>query len=205
MILNLGCGKTVIKDAVNVDFGERSVAEFSWNLLDFPYPWETNSVDKIYLLHVLEHFQAGDVIKILFECYRILKPEEGELRIDVPHFSSMMAFVPIDHQQYFGYQTLDFLTEVSYISDRPLFSIVEKRISWIAPLHWEKESIPFDFKKMDRVSGSFPVLRKLSVPLRKLVDSCINVFPVFAERFFRTYLGGFDEITFALKKVPSAE
>lgn len=53
-----------------------------WNIL-LPLPLPDNSVSQIYSSHVLEHFYYQDTLKIIKECYRLLKPK-GIFRVCVP-------------------------------------------------------------------------------------------------------------------------
>ena len=82
--INLGCGQNPVPGYLNVDkYGE---PEILWDLEQFPWPWEDNSVEEILLTHVLEHIgeETGTHIKILKELYRICR--DGALvRITVPH------------------------------------------------------------------------------------------------------------------------
>ena len=57
--------------------------DISHNLLK-PIPLEPNSVDEIYTSHALEHFKFKNIIFILKECKRILKPN-GKLKVCVPN------------------------------------------------------------------------------------------------------------------------
>jgi hypothetical protein len=82
--LNLGSGQHPIKDWVNVDkFGSPDVM---CDLEQFPWPWETNTVDEVKLNHVLEHL--GETVEVYFqilqELYRICK-HGTEIEIVVPH------------------------------------------------------------------------------------------------------------------------
>lgn len=82
--LNLGCGKNLMPEYINVDkFGKPDIV---CDLEEFPWPWEDNSIDEIVMFHVLEHLgETSEIyLKIFMEMYRILKP--GALvRIAVPH------------------------------------------------------------------------------------------------------------------------
>ncbi len=83
--LNLGCGETKFPGYINVDkFGTPDV---NHDLEVFPWPWETNSVSDIELLHVLEHL--GKETEIYFgifkEMYRVCK-HGARIHIIVPHF-----------------------------------------------------------------------------------------------------------------------
>ena len=71
--LNLGCGETKIKGYINVDkFGNPDVKQ---DLDSLPWPWVTNSVTEIRLIHVLEHLgkETDIYLGIFKEMYRVCK------------------------------------------------------------------------------------------------------------------------------------
>ena len=83
--LNLGCGEKRLYDHINVDkYGNPDIKH---DLESFPWPWETNSVSDIVLIHVLEHL--GKDVEIYFgifkEMYRICN-HGAKIKIIVPHF-----------------------------------------------------------------------------------------------------------------------
>ena len=83
--LNLGCGEKRLPGYLNVDkFG---TPDLKHDLESFPWPWETNSVSEIALIHVLEHL--GKETEVYFgifkEMYRVCK-NGSKIRIIVPHF-----------------------------------------------------------------------------------------------------------------------
>jgi ubiquinone/menaquinone biosynthesis C-methylase UbiE len=97
IFLNLGCGNNKLPGYVNVDaYGE---PDLLWNLNEFPYPWEDNSIASIEMTHVLEHLD--DWWGAFKECARILKPG-GALHIRVPDESSMTALTYRDHNHVFS-------------------------------------------------------------------------------------------------------
>lgn len=81
--LNLGSGPLPIPGWTSVDiFGMG--ADLTWDLRrGIPFPDAT--VDAVFLEHVLEHFRADDVLKVLDECRRVLV-EGGIVRVGVPDF-----------------------------------------------------------------------------------------------------------------------
>lgn len=96
MKLNLGCGTNKKDGYVNVDaYGD---PDFKHDLNIFPYPWKDNSVDRIEMLHVLEHIPNW--WQAFLECARILKPD-GTLQINVPDESSRTALTYRDHHHVF--------------------------------------------------------------------------------------------------------
>lgn len=86
MKLHLGCGwRNFGKNWIHIDGGD-------YDHLDYKditkLPFDDNSVDVIYTSHVLEYFDREEVIDILNEWKRVLRPD-GILRIAVPDFESM--------------------------------------------------------------------------------------------------------------------
>ena len=64
IILNLGCGRTALKNAINVDFSIHDCCDLKMDLSKFPWKWRNNSVDEIYMLYFLEHFDKDTVLAI---------------------------------------------------------------------------------------------------------------------------------------------
>ncbi len=84
--LNLGCGNTRIPGFVNVDCVAVCHPDMVVNLESTPWPWESDSVDEIKLIHVLEHLgQATEVfLSIIREMYRVCR-DGAVIEIVVPH------------------------------------------------------------------------------------------------------------------------
>jgi len=97
-ILNLGCGanrppwdawinldsvRSVLapgtKERVNLDQEKNYIDH---DLLN-PLPFEANTIDAILCSHVLEHFTVIESLKVLRDCYRVLRPG-GLIRVSVP-------------------------------------------------------------------------------------------------------------------------
>ena len=81
--LNLGCGAKKFPGYLNVDkFG---TPDLKHDLESFPWPWETNSVSEIALIHVLEHL--GKETEIYFgifqEMYRVCE-DDATIHVHVP-------------------------------------------------------------------------------------------------------------------------
>jgi predicted SAM-dependent methyltransferase len=82
--LNVGCGFNYSNEKIwtNLDFNKTGNDVIPHNLLQ-GIPFENESFNAVYHSHVLEHFSKSDGLKLLKECYRVLKPG-GVLRIAVP-------------------------------------------------------------------------------------------------------------------------
>ncbi|MEM3091036.1 MAG: methyltransferase domain-containing protein [Candidatus Pacearchaeota archaeon] len=84
--LHLGCGwRNFGEDWVHIDGGNYPHV-ISHNIINLPY--EDNSVDLIYSSHVIQYFDREEVVPVLKEWNRVLKPR-GLLRIAVPDFEAI--------------------------------------------------------------------------------------------------------------------
>ncbi len=82
--LHLGCGAHHKEGWVNVDVFPDVKPDRVWDLNKTPWPWKSNSVDRILAEHVIEH--VNDFAVFLRECHRILKPGCRAI-IATPHAS----------------------------------------------------------------------------------------------------------------------
>lgn len=87
--LHLGCGKVYIPGFTHVDLMDFDHVDYRIPANDLSV-FENDSVDLIYACHILEHFKRGEVVGVLKEWFRVLKPG-GILRISVPGFEEMVA------------------------------------------------------------------------------------------------------------------
>ncbi|MBT7899652.1 MAG: methyltransferase domain-containing protein [Candidatus Marinimicrobia bacterium] len=104
MKINLGCGKNYIPGFVHVDLDEHPHIDHRSNVKDLSF-FENNSAELIYSSHTLEYFDRKEVVDVLSEWYRVLKPE-GVLRIAVPDFEAIVKvykkYNDLDHQGILG-------------------------------------------------------------------------------------------------------
>jgi len=94
--LNLGCGNDIRSGYINVDkFGN---PPFKFDLETFPWPWETNSIREILLIHTLEHLgETTDIFfNIIKEMYRVCV-NGASLIIHVPHPRNDDFFIDPTH------------------------------------------------------------------------------------------------------------
>jgi len=86
MKINLGCGKRNFgKEWIHIDGGDYDHLDFQdITKLNF----KSNTVDLIYASHVIEYFDREEIVEVLQEWQRVLKPN-GILRIAVPDFEVM--------------------------------------------------------------------------------------------------------------------
>ena len=90
--LNIGAGDYVLKNFKSLDFYSEhyygAKAKFLKHRIEYDIrkddiPYENNTVDNIYISHVIEHVETIYVEKLLTECFRVLK-NGSILRIACP-------------------------------------------------------------------------------------------------------------------------
>lgn len=75
MKLNLGCGKTKLDGCINIDVEATCEPDLVLDFVSSPLPYEDNSVERVYLFHVIEHIPEKRHHDILSEIRRVLSPE----------------------------------------------------------------------------------------------------------------------------------
>ena len=133
--LHLGCGLNVVEGWLNVDGSwnarlakyprlrralalarviPREAARVEWRgdlrILDVrdPLPFATGSYDAIYASHLLEHLFLDDALRLLRECFRVLRPG-GVLRLVVPDLKAIVREYN-GEQPFYNSTTGDFAT-----------------------------------------------------------------------------------------------
>lgn len=81
---NFGCGDNRIEGTINVDINEKFKPDAVMNFLE-PLPIESNTVDLIYFLHVVEHISKKNHQLVFQEFHRILRMG-GIICIAYPEF-----------------------------------------------------------------------------------------------------------------------
>ncbi len=105
LTLDLGCGNKKRPGTIGVDFNARTCPDVVHDLNVFPYPFKDESVDHVYLDNTLEHL--GDVLRVMEEVYRIVKPG-GTVKVIVPYFRSLWAYIDPTHRHFFTVNSFAF-------------------------------------------------------------------------------------------------
>src|SRR3989338_9093921 len=93
--LNLGCGDKILEGYINVDVVESRSGMKPDVICDLHHltPFSDASADEILSVHVVEHFWRWEVVDILKEWVRVLKPG-GKMVLECPNlFSACMEFL----------------------------------------------------------------------------------------------------------------
>lgn len=106
-MLNLGCGRKRIAEAINLDITPETGPDLVYDLNSLPWPFPEGHFRELLAYDVIEHLD--DVVATMEEIHRIC--HHGALvRITVPHFSCANAFTDPTHRHYFGRFSFDYFT-----------------------------------------------------------------------------------------------
>lgn len=94
MKLNLGCGEKILDGYINYDKYPINDKVKYLDIEQLPLPFESNSIDEIYISHVIEHLTI-DKYAFIKELIRILKPN-GKLIVKLPTWNPS-----INHTEFF--------------------------------------------------------------------------------------------------------
>src|SRR5947209_14818087 len=107
-VLNMGCGRKRVAGAVNLDVTPDTGPDVLHDLNVRPWPFPDDHFGEVLAHDVVEHLE--DVLKTFEEIHRVCR-DGARVRLAVPHFSSGNAYTDPTHRHFFGYFTLDCLTE----------------------------------------------------------------------------------------------
>lgn len=135
--LNLGCGKAIKKNYINLDSIQLPGVDIVHNLNGYPWPFNNDTFEEIYCDNILEHLDS--IISPMEEIWRILK-NKGRVTIIVPIYPSIWAMADPSHKQFFTYMTFNYFRpedEFNYYS-KARFKIVKRKIifKYLTPLTW---------------------------------------------------------------------
>ena len=98
-ILDVGCGTAKINGAIGIDRVNLPGVDVVHDLNHFPWPFEDDNFDAIYMNDIIEHIP--DTIRLMEECYRLLKPQ-GKLYIRVVYWNHKYPFSDPTHVKFFS-------------------------------------------------------------------------------------------------------
>lgn len=128
--LNLGCGTDIKEGYINVDIIKRGGVDVVYDLNKSPYPFESDYFDEIYASHFFEHL--SDVLKVMEELYRILKPG-GIIIAKVPYYSSSGAFQDPTHKHFFAEDTAKYYFALNGYNRKFKFKLRRQQLKYTKP------------------------------------------------------------------------
>lgn len=99
MKIDIGCGSSKKYGFIGIDILDLQGVDIVHDLNVFPYPYNDNEVDEIWMDQVLEHL--NEPIKVIEELHRICK-NGASITIGVPYFRSFYATIDPTHKNFFG-------------------------------------------------------------------------------------------------------
>jgi SAM-dependent methyltransferase len=96
-ILDVGCGLRKQPGAIGIDRNPAGRADALVDLDRFPYPFASDSFDRVLVIHVIEHL--SDVLAAMEEFHRIARAG-ATVRIETPHYSDFSSFCDPTHKQH---------------------------------------------------------------------------------------------------------
>jgi predicted SAM-dependent methyltransferase len=86
--LNIGCAGRVLNGWLNTDY-DSALPMVMYLDIKERFPFEEETFDYIFSEHVIEHFSYRDGVKMLTECFRVLKTS-GKIRISTPDLAFLI-------------------------------------------------------------------------------------------------------------------
>lgn len=101
LVLDLVCGKKKRDGTNGVDFNTSLEGIINHNLNKFPYPFDSETVDKVYINNCIEHLDNPE------EICRMLK-KDGEVKFIVPYFRLPYAFNEPTHKTFYTTESFSY-------------------------------------------------------------------------------------------------
>lgn len=127
--LHIGAGTDIKPGWVNHDVANLEGIDVIHDLGVYPWPWEDDSIDEIYMKDVLEHLP--NTIEVIEEIHRICK-SGAKVYIAVPYWNSYEAITDPTHVSQFNEFTFDFFdSSRSRCQNRPYYTSARFKIDKI--------------------------------------------------------------------------
>jgi len=169
--LNLGSGNEYREGWVNIDVDPRWKTDILCDI-EKGIPLEDNSIEEVFIKHVLEHIEPRKFQFVMSELVRVCK-KNAKIVIYCPYFSCSITYKTIDHISSISYYTFD---------TTPGTELVHKH------LYFFRKSFGYSSKLVN-------LLVKVLNPIFSFFP---NLFPLVYERFF-CWISPVEEIYVVLK------
>lgn len=127
--LNIGCGHDTKAGWINHDVVDLPGVDIVHDLNAFPWPWDDESMDEIYMKDVLEHLP--NTIVAMEELWRIAK-KDARIYIAVPYWNCYEAITDPTHVSFFNEFTFEFFDpRCRRCKNRPYYSTARFHIGKI--------------------------------------------------------------------------
>lgn len=154
--LNLGCGGWSIPGYDDVDLP-------SVDLTQFPWPWRSGSVDRIYAGHIIEHFDRDVGAGFLREAWRVLRPG-GVIDLATPDMDMFISWRLRGTPDLGGYPWRDLNDLLGGGGAEPRPEMRHRYMYCYASLAWELQKADFTgIERRDYAEYDNPAYRDISL------------------------------------------
>jgi len=136
-LLDIGCGRNKIPGAVGIDKVPLPGVDVIHDLNSYPYPFDDDSFDEIYAIHVIEHLDS--IVRAMEEIHRLVKPD-GKVIIVTPHYSDYMSWNDPTHKWHLSTYSFRYFRE-------------DYESSYYSKARFETEQIHIDMARLWRTLG----------------------------------------------------
>lgn len=134
--LDVGCGSSKKVGFLGMDILKFENVDIVHDLSSYPWPFEDSVVEELVMDNVLEHLERP--LKVIEEVYRI-SSNNGKLKITVPYFRSLFAFIDPTHINFFSLHWFDYFDKSKSLAKKYAYSSSHLRI--------EKKAVHFSYSK----------------------------------------------------------
>jgi SAM-dependent methyltransferase len=135
--VDLACGQNKKEGFIGIDGVKTDNVDIVHNLMEFPWPFEDNSIWEMYCSHFVEHIpiqlQDGSygLNRFMEEVYRCLMPG-GQITIIAPYYTSIRAWQDPTHCRAITDVTFDYYSKgkiggVDHYMPKCNFEIIHRR------------------------------------------------------------------------------
>lgn len=117
--LDLGCGISKKNGFIGVDSLHLPGVDVVHDLSIFPYPFDDNEIEEIWMDNVLEHLVSP--IKVVEEIYRICK-KDAKVIVGVPYFRSVYAAIDPTHVNFFSANWFNYFDPKHFLCQKYQYS-----------------------------------------------------------------------------------
>jgi SAM-dependent methyltransferase len=112
--LDIGCGtRKQEPGALGIDRSPTPAADIVWDLDRYPWPLEDHRFSRIYLSHIIEHFD--DVMQAMAEVHRVAA-HGADVFVVTPHFSSHNSYTDPTHRRHLSMASFQYFTGKEFAS-----------------------------------------------------------------------------------------
>ena len=151
-ILEVGCGRNKHRNAIGIDRVALAGVDVVHDLNQTPYPFEADSFDEVYAIHVIEHLDS--ILGVMEEIHRITRAK-ARVVIITPHHSDSISWQDPTHKWHLNLYSFSYFEPTYHTNyySKARFRVLSKEVE-LASI-WKAIGIQF----LVNLDKRFPSLR----------------------------------------------